>query len=91
MRNIIEGKTIYSKNEVAVLKNIMLIEENGTEKIYGKTGTGTNGDAWFIGAVEKEGLNIYFAIYLNDSTSDAVNGAKAKEIAISILDELHIS
>jgi beta-lactamase class D len=91
LRNIIEGKTIYSKNEVDILKSIMLIEENKTEKIYGKTGTGTNGNAWFIGAVEKDGSNTYFAIYLNDSTSDMVSGAKAREIALSILDELHIS
>ena len=28
------------------------------KKIYGKTGTGTNGTAWFIGFVEKENTNI---------------------------------
>lgn len=87
LRDIVEDKTIFTREEVDVLKSIMLVETKGTEKIYGKTGSGTDGKAWFAGFKEGEGSNIYFAIYLNDSTSDQVSGAKAKEIALSILDE----
>lgn len=87
LRNIIEGRTIYTQEEVDVLKRMMLIEENGTEKIYGKTGTGKNGTAWFTGFEENQDANIYVAIYLNDNDSNEVNGAKAKEIALHILNE----
>lgn len=87
LQDIIEGRTIYTQEQVDVLKSIMLVESNETKKVYGKTGTGTNGDAWFIGFEENQGLNIYFAIYLNDNASDTVSGTKAKEIALSILNE----
>ena len=57
------------------------------KKIYGKTGTGTDGTAWFIGFVEKENTNIYFAIYLDDDSSNEISGIKAQEIAFNILEE----
>ena len=56
-------------------------------EIYGKTGTGTDGTAWFIGFVEKENTNIYFAIYLDDDSSNEISGIKAQEIAFNILEE----
>lgn len=85
MRSIFEGNTIYSESEVMILKNIMLTETDGPEKIYGKTGTGTMGNAWYVGFVEKEDNKIYFAIHLNDNESKQVYGAKAKEIALDII------
>lgn len=87
LRNIMEGKSIYTESEVEILKSIMLLEESGSQKIYGKTGTGTNNTAWFIGFVENKETNIYFAVYLDDSISTEINGAKAQEIALNILRE----
>lgn len=81
LQKIIEGKTIYTTQEVNILKNIMLYEEIDNIKIYGKTGTGVYGNAWFVGFAEQEGDYTYFAVYLNDSEKEGINGAKAKEIA----------
>lgn len=68
------------------LKNIMYIAELDHGSLYGKTGSGTSGNAWFIGFVEKNDNRIYFAVYLEDmQNKDIVSGNKAKEIAISIL------
>lgn len=86
LRNIMEGKTIYTESETEILKSVMLIELGDSDKIYGKTGTGTDGTAWFIGFVESEDGNIYFAVYLDDDTSNEISGAKAQEIAFNILD-----
>lgn len=85
LRDIMDGNTLYTESEVNILKSLMLIDTNSSEKIYGKTGSGTDGKAWFIGFVEKKETYVYFAIQLNDSTSDAVNGSKAKEIALYII------
>lgn len=87
LRKIVEGKTIYTESEVEILKSIMLLEIDDSQKIYGKTGTGTDGTAWFIGFVENEDTNMYFAIYLDDSISNEINGAKAQEIALNIIGE----
>ena len=64
LHKIMEGETIYTESEIEILKSIMLLESSDSKKIYGKTGTGTDGTAWFIGFVEKENTNIYFVIYL---------------------------
>ena len=64
----------------------MLVDENDTQKIYGKTGTGGNGKAWFVGFLESDGERKYFAIYLDDiEQKEVVSGNKAKEIALEIL------
>lgn len=85
LRSIIEGHSIYTGSEIEILKNIMLLETDGSTKIYGKTGTGTDGTAWFVGFAEKEKSDIYFAVYLDDASSDVINGNKAQEIAFNVL------
>lgn len=92
LRSILEGKTIYTQEEVTVLKNIMLVESNDTQKIYGKTGTGSNGTGWFVGFAESKNTTVYFAVYLETGNSETgnpkeVNGTTAKEIALKILKE----
>lgn len=88
LQRIIEGQSIYTESEIKILKDIMLLETNGSEKIYGKTGTGTKGTAWFVGFVEKKNANIYFAIYLNDDSADQISGDKAQKIAFDILSNM---
>lgn len=86
LARIFEGKTIYSDKSIDVLKNIMLVDDNSTQKIYGKTGSGSNGEAWFVGFSEKDGQKDYFAIYLYDSTQkEVVSGKIAKEIALEVM------
>ncbi len=86
LAQIFENQSIYSSNHVNILKNIMLVEDNGTSKIYGKTGSGPDGKAWFIGFKEQGDKREYFAVYLNDrNKQEEINGQKAKEIALKIM------
>lgn len=65
----------------------MLIQDNGEEKIYGKTGSSSNGEAWFIGFTEKEQQREYFAIYINDSLKkEQISSSVAKKIALKIIE-----
>lgn len=84
LKKIFEGESIYSDDHVAILKEIMLVSED-TQKIYGKTGSSSNGEAWFVGFTEENEQRVYFAVYLNDNTQpDQVSGSMAKEIALDI-------
>ncbi len=86
LERIFEGQSDYDSDNIEILKRIMLVDENDTRKIYGKTGTGGNGEAWFVGFTESNGERKYFAIYLDDSEQkEQVSGNKAKEIALEIL------
>lgn len=84
LRSIIDGDTIYTPEEVEILKEILLVESNDSGKIYGKTGTSSAHGGWFVGFQEKNDSNIYFAVYLNDENVK-VSGEMAKEIAMKIL------
>lgn len=85
LKKIFEGESIYSDEHVAILKEIMLVSDD-TKKIYGKTGSGSNGEAWFVGFTEENEQRVYFAVYLNDHTQlDKVSGGVAREIALEIL------
>ncbi len=87
LSKIFEGESFYDCESVEILKKIMLIEDNKEKKIYGKTGSGSNGEAWFIGFTEKEQQREYFAIYLNDSLQrEQISSSVAKEIAIKIIE-----
>lgn len=85
LSRIFEGHSDYDSRNIEILKRIMVVDENDSQKIYGKTGSG-NGEAWFVGFSESDGERKYIAIYLNDSEHrDQVSGNKAKEIALDIL------
>ena len=43
----------YDSRNIEILKRIMLVDENDSQKIYGKTGSG-NGEAWFVGFSESD-------------------------------------
>lgn len=85
LKKIFEGESIYSDKDVAILKEIMLVSEDA-KKIYGKTGSSSNGEAWFVGFSEENGEREYFAVYLNDNTQlNNISGSVAKEMALDIL------
>lgn len=88
LADIFEGRTSYTETDIRILKDIMLTEETDTCSIYGKTGSGGNGKAWFVGFAERETERTYFAVYLNDSqNAGEITGSKAREIAISIIED----
>lgn len=85
LSKIFEGNSIYSDESVAMLKDIMLVDDSGEQKVYGKTGSGSNGQAWFIGFAEKNHSRDYFAIYLDAAAQkENISGNIAKEIALNI-------
>lgn len=84
LRNIFEGNTEYSQNNVDLLKNIMLTEETDNLRVYGKTGTGKLCSGKFVGFCEKGSERYYFAIYLDDQ-NEQVSGKIAKDIAMEII------
>lgn len=76
----------FNAENIEELKSIMYIAELDNGCLYGKTGSGTDGNAWFVGFIEGSDSKTYFAVYLEDmQNKDIVSGSKAKEIAISIL------
>lgn len=85
LKKIFEGESIYSDEDIAILKNIMLVSED-PKRIYGKTGSGPDGEAWFVGFSEEDEGRKYFAIYLNDDVQqNNVSGNVAKEIGLELL------
>ena len=82
----------FNAENLEELKKLMYIAELDNGCLYGKTGSGTDGKAWFVGFVEENGNRIYFAVYLDDmQNKEIVSGNKAKEIAISILEDKAIN
>lgn len=86
---IFEGKTNFSFESISILKNIMYTDDINNVSVYGKTGSGKDNTAWFVGFTEKNNEKTYFAIHLDDKTTDNIAGAKAKEIAYSIIDKYY--
>ncbi len=88
LQHIFSNETSMREKNINILKDIMEIDNfDNIAKVYGKTGTGYRGNAWFIGMANKENNVYYFAIRLDDSNSDLCTGSKAKEIAINIINE----
>lgn len=87
LSEIFEGESFYDSADIEILKEIMLIEDNEDKKIYGKTGSGTNGEAWFTGFTEEGPQREYFAVYIDDSSKkEQISSSTAKEIAFKILE-----
>lgn len=87
LENIFGGKTNFTKQNIEILKEVMLVQKDEDSSIYGKTGTGNKNNGWFVGMVNKWDKNYYFAVYLSDDSKET-SGSKAKEIAINIIDKL---
>jgi bla regulator protein BlaR1 len=85
LTKIFSGETDYSSDSIKILKTIMRIDNNDGIELYGKTGSGTKGNAWFIGFFEKNASPIYFAVYLEDEEMKNVTGSNAKSIAFLII------
>lgn len=89
MKKIFEGNTRYTGEQIGILKDVMYAEEINGVKVYGKTGTGRNGEAWFAGFIESENERNYFAVYLEDKNAEGVAGAMAKEITMDIINRYY--
>lgn len=83
----------FNVENVAAIKNSMLLSASGDTTLYGKTGTGkidsTNIAGWFVGYVEQAGNTYFFAVYLCSDTG--TDGATATQIALDILDSMGVT
>ena len=82
----------FSTQNIATVKDAILLSSSSTGSLYGKTGTGRidgkDVNGWFIGYVEMSGTVYYFATNIQDK-SDAT-GTRASEITMNILESLKI-
>lgn len=95
LADIFNGKTNFSKQNIEILKEVMLIQKNGNVTVYGKTGTGQNANTenrdngWFVGMFENSDERYYFAVHLSDESKE-VTGQIAKEIALNIINRYYV-
>ncbi len=86
LRTIFGTDTPFDAEHIETLKNIMYLTELDNGRLYGKTGSSSDGKAWFVGLLDESGDRTYFAVYLDDmQNKDIISGNKAKEIAVNIL------
>lgn len=88
MRKIFSGESGFKKEHVELLKEISKAGGDSVYSIYGKTGSGRDTNAWFVGAIELNFEYTYFAIKIKDK-SIKLGGHKAKEIGIDIIEEYY--
>ncbi len=87
LADIFEGNTDYTADEIAILKNVMTSEYKG---VYGKTGTGKDNSAWYVGFYESEGERLYFAVHMQGGETQSIAGADAKGVANEIINQYFI-
>ena len=82
----------FSKRNVDIVKNILLLSSGNGSSLYGKTGTGVeNGrsvNGWFIGCIENTDNIYYFVTNIRGESGAA--GNRAKQITERILNDLNV-
>lgn len=86
LHSIFDTENQFDIETIKTLKNIMYITDLDSGHLYGKTGSTSDGKAWFVGFLEESGDRTYFAVYLDDTQNkDIISGNVTKEIAVNIL------
>ncbi len=92
LSNLFNGAYGFDKENVNAVKEAITVDENNGAVLYGKTGTGNingkNVNGSFVGCVEREGKDYFFAVNLY--SSDGATGAKAYNKALEILNYIGI-
>ena len=82
LRRFYEGSLPISKRTQSIVKEMMLLEEESSYRLYGKTGWGVVGDqnnGWFVGFVEKGNQTYFFATNVSPKEGfDMKNFAKIR-------------
>lgn len=86
LESIFKENDGFKKEDIETVKNFMLVKSEETYSVYGKTGSARDTHAWFVGFVEKNDRNIYFAARIDDE-SQKLAGSIAKQIALEIIKE----
>jgi len=88
LNKLLDGKLPFSKDSVAILKDIMRVGKTEKGTLYGKTGSGTDANGkgaigWFVGYLESEGTTYVFAC--NITRGQNPSGKVAREIVENVL------
>ncbi len=86
LKTIFNGESRYSDKNIKILKGIMKSDVDG---VYGKTGTGRDNSAWYVGFYENDDQVTYFALHLENGSGKNIAGADAKKIAVEIIDKYY--
>lgn len=90
LRKLFSGQLSYSKETMDTVKDTILLSSYHGDSLYGKTGTGRmngqNVNGWFIGMVETEDTQYYFATNLQ-ADQDA-SGSNAAKLTFQLLSDL---
>jgi len=88
LNKLLDGTLPFSKKNIAILRDIMLIEKTDKGTLYGKTGSGTGPDGkwnlgWFVGFLEHNTTTYVFAC--NIIAGENPSGKTARVIVENIL------
>lgn len=88
LRRLLDGELPFSEKNVAILRDVMKVEETSKGTLYGKTGSGMDSEGrwnlgWFVGFVESGGKVYVYAC--NIAGGDHPSGAVAREIVERVL------
>lgn len=94
LARIFDGNTEFREEHISMLRELMKTEDEDScgTRIYGKTGTGQNGNhanAWYVGMAENGEETNYFAVRLAAAKDSRITGADAKRIAVRIIHKYH--
>jgi len=85
LNKLLDGKLPFSEKNIAILRDIMMVEKTEKGTLYGKTGSGMGSDGkwnlgWFVGFLEHGGSTYVFAC--NITGGENPSGIAAKQIVI---------
>lgn len=83
LQDLYQDKLPFAEENMAIVRDILVLEETDDYKLSGKTGTGESKIGWFVGAIERQGRRYFFAT--NIQGESGATGQKAKEITKEIL------
>lgn len=98
LRKFYDYQLPFSKRNIDIVKEIIVLSENNGTRLSGKTGLGLKANSdkyingWFVGYVEKDGNVYIFAtnIEASNETEKSASGEGAKEITLKILKDKSI-
>lgn len=87
LRKLFGYQLPFARENIDVVRNMVLLSQDDGVKLYGKTGSGYRDGkytlGWFVGCVERDGNRYYFAA--NITGKNGAHGLRAKDITQDIL------